>query len=502
MTNSTVSGNIADAFDDYPVGRAGRGGGLLVGTGTIVNSTIVGNRATGIRTEYSSYAAKGGGISGETIDLRNSIVAGNVADVSSDVAARSFISNSHNVLSQVITTTVAGDRIVSGPTVIGAVLAPLGDNGGPTPTHLPVFGSVVFDLGLDGDAPAGGVDQRGEARIQDGAVDAGAVESPFNAAGRNLVTGTAGADLIGKFAVSTGIVGQLTAGVDDVRTMGGDDVIEGSGGADFIAGGAGVDRVDHSGSAAKVTVNLGTLFQAGGDAEGDQLTAIEGVTGSRFADLLTGTNGSNRLIGGDGDDTLVGLGARDRLFGGGGTDGLNGGAGADELVGGRLNDVLDGGDDDDGLDGGTGNDVLNGGFGDDYLAGADGQDALSGGDGLDRLLGGAGDDVLNSGAGRDVLRGDGGADVFVLDEFAAFGLDVIRDFDSAEGDAVRLAFSQLGGASGANAVQADRLLLLTEGADAVLLIDVAGLGNGVAVLRLQGGAGLTLDALIENALIA
>lgn len=63
-----------------------------------------------------------------------------------------------------------GDRPATEPG-----LGPLGDNGGPTPTHLPVPGGAAID-GASG-CPPPAADQRGVARPQGGACDVGAVEA-------------------------------------------------------------------------------------------------------------------------------------------------------------------------------------------------------------------------------------------------------------------------------------------------------------------------------------
>jgi hypothetical protein len=66
-------------------------------------------------------------------------------------------------------TSCPGSRIVGDPR-----LAPLAENGGPTPTLLPGPGSAAIDV-LSG-VPCPAVDQRVVARPQGGACDAGAVE--------------------------------------------------------------------------------------------------------------------------------------------------------------------------------------------------------------------------------------------------------------------------------------------------------------------------------------
>jgi Ca2+-binding RTX toxin-like protein len=128
----------------------------------------------------------------------------------------------------------------------------------------------------------------------------------------------------------------------------------------------------------------GIAYTGSGDqADGDILTNIENITGSKYRDLLIGDDEANTLTGGEGNDIL------------------NGGAG---------DDTLEGGDGDDRLNGDAGNDTLNGGDGTDTLNGGAGNDELNGGDDDDTLNGGAGDDTLNGGAGADTLDGGGGND--------------------------------------------------------------------------------------------
>ena len=51
-------------------------------------------------------------------------------------------------------------------------------------------------------------------------------------------------------------------------------------------------------------VDLATGTAAGGDAQGDSLSAIENLIGSAQADILTGDANANTLEGGAGADTL------------------------------------------------------------------------------------------------------------------------------------------------------------------------------------------------------
>lgn len=88
---------------------------------------------------------------------------------------------------------------------------------------------------------------------------------------------------------------------------GGDDIFNGEGGFDFV---------DYSGEAARVIVNLGSESAVDGSGGADSLRLIEGVTGTRFDDLLVGSDLVDRLEGGAGIDTLRGNGGNDVLLGG------------------------------------------------------------------------------------------------------------------------------------------------------------------------------------------
>ena len=265
----------------------------------------------------------------------------------------------------------------------------------------------------------------------------------------------------------------LFGGAGDDTLLGGtgSDFLEGGAGADRLDGGAGIDSVNYHGSAAAVTVDLGTRRTSGGDAEGDVLVDIENVRGSHNDDVLIGDDGDNFLcglggddlmLGGAGDDILRGAENADRLDGGAGTDtstywssdagvtvdlaagtGRGGHAEGDTLVsieivqGSRYADDLGaatggstlygyGGDDT--LTGREGADVLTAGIGDDTLAGGDGADQLFGDDGDDLLDGGAGDDLLTAGAGDDAVAGGAGADSFKFRR--GDGRDTITDFEA------------------------------------------------------------------------
>ena len=170
VINSTLSGNFT----------IWGGGGILNTNGpnhstlTVINSTITGNTAS-----------DGGGITnfaGNILILGNSIVAGNTAPMGKEINNFGvFTSQGHNLFGENGASEVEGGTLATSdivPTVgISAILAPLGNYGGPTQTHLLVPGSPAINAGDNALIPASvTTDQRGFPRIQAGTVDIGAVE--------------------------------------------------------------------------------------------------------------------------------------------------------------------------------------------------------------------------------------------------------------------------------------------------------------------------------------
>ncbi|MFZ7094090.1 M10 family metallopeptidase [Primorskyibacter sp. 2E233] len=286
-----------------------------------------------------------------------------------------------------------------------------------------------------------------------------------------------------------------------INTNGGNDSVTADGGADTVWGGTGNDTV-WGGTGDDVLGGMDGVDSLYGEAGNDTLYGggwSDYLNGGDNNDYLRGDNGNDTLIGGDGDDVLGGRLHEDSLDGGAGDDGLWGGAWNDTLIGGSGNDTLGGGDDDDLLLGGDGFDDLRGGGGQDTLDGggwADkvdgsyGNDTISGGNGNDTMFGGVGDDVVNGDAHDDVLWGGWGNDTFTggtgADTFifgGDFGLDVITDFNIAEGDVVRLDDSLWTGLHGT----------LSE---AQVIAEFGSFdGSGNLVLTFDGGQSLTLTGV-------
>ena len=181
VINSTISGNESDD----------NGGGIYASSDSlIVNSTVAGNRCGAF------WSASGGGIAvqGHMV-LRNTIVAGNInlqmsewsglSPTVDDVAPFDGAAQSiYNLIGDAataggITHGVNGNIVGnngSGTIDISTVLDPnLRNNGGRTPTHALVVGSLALNAGGSfAGLPA--TDQRGLARIYGDAPDIGAYE--------------------------------------------------------------------------------------------------------------------------------------------------------------------------------------------------------------------------------------------------------------------------------------------------------------------------------------
>jgi hypothetical protein len=199
MENSAVTGNVAGLgrtdFDSFP-------GGLLIfgaprpANSRIVNSTISGNSggiAGGIAafsgpleirnttiTENSAHLfdpniSIAGGLLGDSeMVIANTLIIGNLPnDCSrSDSAGYNLLGSASNCVHPDL-----GDVFIE-PAMLRAVLEPLEDYGGPTPTHALPIGSPAVDGGdpvgcLDPDGDELLFDQRGSLRPVDGNGDGG-----------------------------------------------------------------------------------------------------------------------------------------------------------------------------------------------------------------------------------------------------------------------------------------------------------------------------------------
>jgi uncharacterized repeat protein (TIGR01451 family) len=167
IINSTFSANKA------------RFGGAIYnpnGTATIQNSTIAGNTAI----------ESGGGIyNNDKLVISNTIISGNIAPTGvPELDSFILISQGNNLFGENSNAGVSPSITLSNNDLIhletiDTVIGALKDNGGETPTRLPIKGSPVINTGNNSLIPAGiTTDQRGinAPRIVGGTVDIGATE--------------------------------------------------------------------------------------------------------------------------------------------------------------------------------------------------------------------------------------------------------------------------------------------------------------------------------------
>jgi len=214
--DTTISGNTVKAippspFDPFPTTVA-RGAGLMIAgdarTVTLVNSTVFGNSANISGPGAPNVFQRGGGVSIDGNEAAlvaiNSTIAGNSADGTGNQGGNIDIDDGDvTLLNTFVGDETGGGNIFGAPVLVqdsfigdGGGLGPLQDNGGPTQTAMPNSSSPLIDAGsaahllavnhgldIDGAGIAGEagdddivLDQRGGMRIDNGAVDIGAVE--------------------------------------------------------------------------------------------------------------------------------------------------------------------------------------------------------------------------------------------------------------------------------------------------------------------------------------
>jgi CSLREA domain-containing protein len=177
MADSTVAANTVRADG---TGNSALGGGLFVGSSgtTLTGVTVSGNFATG---NGSAGEVAGGGVAAagvaQALTATGSIVSGNLQpDPSADCANATLTSGGGNVVNQVDGATGCAYAAGTDDAVTGAPgLDPLDTYGGLTPTMRLTASSPALDRYSGGSCPA--ADQRGVARPQGPACDAGAFEA-------------------------------------------------------------------------------------------------------------------------------------------------------------------------------------------------------------------------------------------------------------------------------------------------------------------------------------
>jgi len=176
LTNVTISGNSGDGIAN--LGReTGTGPDLIyLATLTLTNTTIASNTGRGIYSPPSRIL-HGGGTPQPRVTVKNTILANNTSGNCSGLVA----STGHN-LDNGTSCGLSGAGDLSG---VDPKLRPLGNHGGPTPTHDLAVSSPALDAGDNAGCPD--TDQRGLPRPKDGngdgtvVCDIGAVEvqTPF-----------------------------------------------------------------------------------------------------------------------------------------------------------------------------------------------------------------------------------------------------------------------------------------------------------------------------------
>ncbi len=219
-------------------------------------------------------------------------------------------------------------------------------------------------------------------------------------------------------------------GFDNVIGSSYNDIFTASPKSNIINGLSGIDRVSYANATGGIKAVLAATTTAtdNGTISGkDLLLNIEIFAGSNFDDTVVLSTASNSVYGGSGSDTVsyethlrgvnIDLGIT--------TKQAPNGSGYDTLV--NVENVI-----------GTK-------FNDKLIGNAD-ANVLTGSDGNDELIGLAGADVLNGGSGLDTLKGGLDADIFMFTAItdssdvgtSAKGVDVITDFQRAEGDRINL----------------------------------------------------------------
>ncbi len=196
VTNSTLTGNTASASGGGSSNQVLGGGIYNSGTVTVTNSTLTRNTASA-SVSMGDGEDIGGGNGGGIFNfgmasVRSTIIAENSATTSGPDVSGTFTSSGYNLIGNgcgSTSFTQPTDKVGTAEMPINPLLAPLGFNGGPTPTHELLPGSPAINAGDNCVLTAGGcgtnnpptaltTDQRGAGfpRNLGGTVDIGAFE--------------------------------------------------------------------------------------------------------------------------------------------------------------------------------------------------------------------------------------------------------------------------------------------------------------------------------------
>jgi Ca2+-binding RTX toxin-like protein len=296
--------------------------------------------------------------------------------------------------------------------VLGSALAVNTINGGAgidTVSYARSTAAVTINLALT-TAQSGGYAQGDILSSIENIIGSNYADMLTGALAANNINGGAGVDTV-SYAASSAAVnvnlalttaqsgghaqGDVLTGIENLIGSKYNDTLTGNATANNINGGAGVDTVSYAASSAAVNVNLAlTTVQSGGHAQGDVLTGIENLIGSKYNDTLTGNATANNINGGAGVDTVsyaassAAVNVNLAL-----TTAQSGGYAAgdvlrniENLMGSNFGDTLIGNTVANQLNGYGGNDTLDGGAGNDYLAGGSGINVVAGGAGNDTYV--------------------------------------------------------------------------------------------------------------------
>lgn len=184
VDRSTISGNVVEALGETGSVFAVGGGIDAMGEAEIERSTISGNSV--LAGGAGTTSANGGGIAGNKVALTSLTITGNSASAAEAFAANLYLADSLAVRNTLVSDpegeadSCFGTLDSSGfnldedgscgldesTDLVGVVagLGPLANNGGPTPTHALLAGSIAIDRG---NSFGSSVDQRGLLRPSD-----------------------------------------------------------------------------------------------------------------------------------------------------------------------------------------------------------------------------------------------------------------------------------------------------------------------------------------------
>ncbi|SDE41084.1 Hemolysin-type calcium-binding repeat-containing protein [Belnapia rosea] len=316
-------------------------------------------------------------------------------------------------------------------------------------------------------------------------------------------TGTGGHAAGDSLQLIERVIGSAFA--DSLNGGGVGEIFVGGLGADLLNGGGGNDTADYSFSTAAVTVNL----LAGTASDGDQLTDMENVIGTAFADTLFGSAAANRLEGGTGNDWFRGGAGADTMFGGVGTDTAD----FSTSDGGVQIQLLDSSDPNSAGVGSALGSTTSDAAGDRFsqienVVGSGFADLLLGSTIGNKLVSGAGNDSLRGGSGADLLVSNGiGTKLLVgegIGDGGSPGLDTYRVIGAAGGTTVQISGYQIGEDIELNSLVATPTITTAGGGTARIILFQGSQHNtfinlGLATAVTQETAQAVLDRILAPA---